>query len=804
MFWNYLKIAWRNVRKSTLLSFICMSGLAIGMAACLLILHYVTFEKSYDRFHDDYERIYRLRYERTDEDGQAVRFASCCPPAAPRIRGEYPEVEKIARIFRYNAVVSHGDRKFLEEKIFFAEPDFFDILKFKFLSGDPTIDLRDAGRAFISLSTALKYFGDQDPIGQILTVDSDTDYHIAGVFEDIPANSHLKFDILLSFENLASRYGPDVMEAWGHTGFYTYLRLQPRTDAQGFEHKLADLVESEFGEVLRAYGLTLDLKLQPLKDIHLTSHFMQEYEINGDRDSVNFLLIIAIFVIIIAWVNYINLATASSSNRAKEVALRKVVGASRKQLRIQFFFEIIILNLVSVLLALVLLDLSLPIFSQVTGTTADYNLWSQGWFWTAIAVMFLVGVFLSGLYPVAVMSSFEPIGTLRGRLGNAARGISLRKCLVVFQFVTAFGLIAGTLAVYKQIVFMKSQDLGFDIEQTLIVKAPRVRDDAFPQKVDTFKEQLLGLTAIKNACFVTEVPGRQILWDAGAIYKAGSNPGQSKNYQIVGTDYNFFNLFNLEFISGRSFSREFPADAEALILNETAVQWLEFDDAEAAVGQQVDYWGNIFTVIGVVKDYHQQSLKAAFEPTIFRLMPYGRGKRGVFAVKLHGEDVRKSVEQVNRFYDNIFPGNPFDYFFLDDYYNQQYRADELFGNVMSIFSLLAIFVTGLGIFGLSSFIVVQRTKEIGIRKVLGATVKNVVLLLTREFFLLIAIANLIAWPITYYVMRRWLDNFAYHTEIGVEIFVVTGVLTLVIAILTVIVQTLNAATADPVDSLRYE
>jgi putative ABC transport system permease protein len=804
MIQNYLKIAWRNVLKSRLLSFISLSGLAVGMAACLLLLHYVTFELSYDKFHDSAERIYRLRYERTDENGEAVRFASCCPPAAPRIRDEYPEVEKIARIFRYRAVVSHDDRKFLEEKIYFAEPDFLDILKFEFISGDPLNGLRESSRAFISRSTALKYFGDQDPTGQILTVNGKTDYRVVGIFEDVPPNSHLKFDFLLSFENIASYYGPEVMEAWGHTGFYTYLRLRPQVDAEIFEKKLLDLVESEFGEVLRHYKLTLELILQPLQDIHLTSHFMQELEMNGDRDAVNFLFIIALFVIIIAWVNYINLSTAASSSRAREIGLRKVVGATRSQLRLQLFLEIFFLNLFSAALALTLVDLSLPFFSQVTGTPPDYNLWGAGWFWTALAVMFLVGVFLPGLYPVVVISSFKPVDALRDKLRYVVNGVALRKCLVVFQFAMAFGLIAGTLVVYKQVTFMKKQELGFNIDQTLVVKAPRVRDEAFNQKVDTFKETLLTQPTIRNVSFVTEVPGRQILWDAGGIHRAGEGVEGGRNYQIVGCDYNFFDLFELDFLRGRQFSREFSTDDKALVLNETAVTWMGFEDVDAAVGQQVDYWGELFTIIGVVKDYHQQSLKAAFEPTLFRLVPYGRGKRGVFAVKLQGQNVPETVAKVDQLYEDFFPGNPFDQFFLDDYFDQQYRTDELLGKVLGIFSLLAIFVTGLGVFGLSFFTVLQRTKEIGIRKVLGADAGSIVFLLTKELLILVAVANLIAWPLSYFIMRRWLDHFANRIELHPDLFVSAALTTFLIALVTIVFQVVKAAAANPVDSLRYE
>lgn len=612
MWSNYFKTAFRNLVKTKLYSTINILGLSIGMAACLLILHYVTFEKSYDRHHQNGERIYRLRYERSSADGSIVQFASCTPPAAPLIRERYPEVEKIARLVDYKGIVSFSNKKFTEEHMYYAEPDIFDIFSFKFIHGDASSHLKNANNAFISSSIAEKYFGNQDPIGKTFTVDQLADFQVTGVFEDVPANSHLKCEILLSYENLASRFGPDITESWGHTGFYTYLRLKPETDAKTFEKKLEDLVESIVGDFQRAFRVVIRLKMQPLLDIHLTSHFMQEFEVNGNRDSVNFLFIIALFIILMAWVNYINLSTARALTRAKEVGLRKVVGASRNQLMVQFFCEILLINLAAILFSMIMVKLALPLFSQITGTPMEYSIWTAGWFWLAVLAMFVAGVFLSGLYPVAVLSSFRPVEVLKGKLGHTARGINLRKILVVFQFLMAFILITGTLAVYLQLNFMKTQDVGFDMNQVLVCKAPRVRTDSFPETLKTFRTQLLNQAGITNFTVSTEVPGRQILWDAGGIMKFGESETEGKNYQIVGIDYDFVPFYNLTMVSGRNFSRLFPADSSALILNETAIHWMGFANAEEAVGQRVSYWGEPFTIVGVMKDFHQQSLKAAF------------------------------------------------------------------------------------------------------------------------------------------------------------------------------------------------
>ena len=800
---NYLKSAYRNLSKEKVFSAVNIFGLTIGMAACLLILHYVSFERSYDSFHPDSERIYRLRYERTSEDGTAARFASCTPPAGKLIRERYTEVEQLGRMLRYSAAVSYEDTRFIEERMFFAEPQLFEVLRFHFIEGELASGISSPNKAFLSESTARKYFGDENPIGKVFSVDKKVDYQVTGLFKDLPPNSHVKIDILLAYENLVSLYGEDFQHAWGHTGMFTYLRTKPGVDPNTFEKKLQQLVEAEFGEGLRYYNITIDLKMQPLRDIHLTSHYMQEFEVNGDRNTVTFLMIIAVFIIIMAWVNYINLSTARSLTRAKEVGLRKVVGATRKQLMVQFFFETILINLFAMIIALGLIGLLTPTFNNFTGMPLQHLLWKQEWLPAAIALMFAVGVVFSGLYPIMVLTSFDPIMVLKGKLGGN-RGINLRKALVVFQFVIALGLISATITVSKQLSFMQNHDLGLDIDQTLVVKAPRVRDNLYGEKFDAFKVAALQHHSIEKISHVTEVPGRQIYWDAGGIRKEGEDAGSSKNYQIVGVDDAFINAFDLKLVAGRSFSKQHPSDKAALILNETAVKWMGFENAESAIGERVNYWGEIFTIVGVLRDYHQQSLKAPFEPHIYRYMPTGRDIRGQFAIKLRGKDLKPAVEMVKKQYDRFFPGNPYEYFFLDEYYNQQYQADRLFGEVFALFSALAIIITSLGIFGLSSFSAAQRTREISIRKVLGASVSRILLLLTRDFLIMLAISFFIAAPLLFLGLNYWLDGYANRMELNSSLFMIPLVTVGGITLLTVSYQTIKSATINPVDALKYE
>jgi len=804
MFRNYLLTALRNLKKTKLFSLINILGLAIGMAACLLILHYVNFENSYDTFNKNADRIYRIRYERYGEDGSAQKFASCAPPVGYLIRERHSEVEKLGRVLHYNAGVSYEDIKFMEEKMYFAEPQFFEIFDFNFISGNPVIELAEPNKTFISQSTANKYFGNENPVGKILSVDKKYNYEVVGIFEDIPINSHIKFDIVLPWKNLETQFGPDYTENWGHSGSFTYVLLKENVTVAEYEKILDAMVDKEIGEDLKQYKMVWKFPLQPIKDIHLTSHYAQEYETNGDKDTVKYLFVIAFFIIIMAWVNYINLSTARSLTRAKEVGLRKVVGASRRQLILQFFTEIILVNFISILIAVIVVLLGTPYFNEITGMTSEFSIWKQQITWITIIGMFVFGIIISGLYPVLALSSFQPVKVFKGKLGNSTKGISLRKGLVIFQFVMAFFLVTATFAVFNQISFMKNQELGFSKDYTLVVKLPRVRDDAFETKAKSFKDKILNFSEISKMCVVTEVPGKQVYWDAGGIYKAGDDVSKSKNYQIVGMDYDFVDVFELELIVGRNFSKEFTNEEDNLIFNETAIKWIGFDSAQEALNQKVNYWGKIYTIVGVLKDYHQQSLKVAFEPHIYKYVPYGRGTRGNFVFKLNTAQMKNTIDLIKSNYDEFFPGNPFDYFFLDEYYNQQYKADELFGSVFGVFSFFAIFVTSLGILGLSSFMAVQRTKEIGIRKVLGANVSKVIVLLSKDFMILIILSFIIALPLTIIGINNWLESFANKMDIAISLYVFPLVIVCLITMLTMGAHVLKAALSNPVESLRFE
>ena len=797
----YFRIAIRSILKNKLYSLINIIGLAAGITSFLLILIYVKYEKSYDSFHKNSNRIYRLRYERSSAEGESVKFASCCPPAALRIRELYPEVETIARIFRYRATVIFGERKYYEERMYFAEPQIFEVFDFKLIAGDSAKGISNANCAFISDAYSKKYFGETNPLGRTIIVDKEMSFVITGIFRNIPGNSHLNFDILLSWPNLITHYGPDIESSWGDTGFFTYFILRPDVNPAEFEEKLKTLVERDFGEVLKSYKLTCDLKVQPLTDIHLKSHFMQELDVNGNIDTVIFLNIVAFFILIIAWVNYINITTARSLTRATEVGLSKVAGASRGQLIGQFFVETFLVNLTAFITSLVLLLLLFPLFCNLSGISSDYALWKEGWFWLTFSALFFLSVLLSGIYPVFVLTSFKASEVIKGKYIHSRGGILIRKALVVVQLLMAISLITCTIFVFSQVRFLQNRDKGISISDILAVRAPRVRDAAFGSKLLSFREELIKNQIITKFSVGTEVPGRQILWDAGGIFRVGSD--QSKNYQIVGIDYDYLDLLEAKIIAGRSFDRSF-SDSSSLILNEKATKWMGFGSPGEAVNQMVNYWGKIYTIVGVVKDYRQQSPKDAFEPHIFRFMPHGRDIRGFFIMKIFPGSEKSVLKLVGEKYMEFFPDNPFVYFFLDEYYEQQYKNEKLMGNVFGAFALLSIIVTCLGVFGLTSFLMLQKTKEISMRRVVGSSVLGIILLFSRDFVRITLIAFIIAVPLCYYWLSEWLKTFETKMEISVLNFVIPFVLTLVFSLITIGLIVARTASLSPSENLRNE
>lgn len=804
---NYFKIALRNLLKNKVFSFINILGLAIGIAACLLILQYVQWELSYDDFHANKENLYRVKQSRYNKGVLTTEWAAGCGAAGYELKEGFEEVDEYATLRPSQGVVIYkeapgGPVRFKEEKMFFATASFLPMFSFDLLQGDEATALEAPYTAVISQSAAQRYFGAEDPIGKRISVNDENEYEVTGVFQDVPENSHLKFDLLFSYSTFVGWVGEEVITAWQWDGFYTYLKLKDGTDPKALEEKFPALIEAKAGEELAEYDSDMDFYLQPLTDIHLTSNYMMEAEVNGDQDAVYALMIIAIFIILIAWVNYINLSTAKSVDRAKEVGIRKVMGSQRTQLIRQFMAESVLLNVLAVIIAIVLVLVSYRYFSSLIGQELTLSLFLTPSFWWFLLGIFVIGAFFSGIYPAFVLSAFKPVQVLKGKMSTSKNGVVLRKTLVVLQFAASVFLIAGTLIVYRQIMYMQEQELGVAIDQTLVIEAPSVVDDSvYADRVEGFKSALTSNTAIKAATASTAVPGNKPGWNAGGIRLLSQDETESNQYRVIGIDYDFLDAFQLEMVAGRNFSRDFGTDEGAVLFNQSAIKLLGFDEVEEALNEEIFFWGDTFKIVGVVKDYHQESLKADFDPLIFRLMP---ASRSFFSLKVETAHLPETITAAREVWDSYFPGNPFSYFFLDDHFNQQYEADLRFGQTFGFFALLAIFVACLGLFGLSSFMAVQKTKEIGIRKVLGSSVSGIVALLSKDFVRLVIIASVVSLPIVYFVMQSWLSDYAFRIEIAWWLLLTPVILVLLIALFTISFQTVRAALADPAKSLRYE
>jgi putative ABC transport system permease protein len=798
---NYLTIAFRNLLRHRIFSLVNVFGLAIGMAACLLILQYVRFELSYDRFHAQGSRIYRIP-SGSYLAGGALDYidAGNSPAVGPALKREFPEVADFVRLnpFYDGAVIANGDVKFREEKLYYADPSVLTVFSFPFLKGDCLTALQSPNTVVLTETTARKYFGAEDPVGKVILLNGKKSLMITGVLKDIPVNSHLQFGLLVSFSTFAQGVKENLEENWGWYNFFTYVLLRPQADPKAVEAKLPAFVEKHKGDEMRKNNYWEKFILQPLSDIHLNSSIAYEVDVRGDRKSVYSLAIIAAFILLIAWVNYVNLSTAKATERAKEVGVRKVTGASRSQLIRQFLLESIFLNVLAALLAGLITAIFLPFFGQLVGKTVPFALLDDLPSTLGMLAALGTGTLLSAFYPAFVLSAFKPIFALKGSSSGTRQGAFLRKSLVVFQFAASIALIAGTLVVYQQLEFMRKQEVGMNLAQTLVIRAPNVRDSTYAENKEVFKTELLRNAAVRSATISSDIPGEKIINATGDVWREGAKIRSTGTYALNFVDKDFVPSFQLDLVAGRNFS---ATDKQAVLLNEAAIQLLGFKSAQEAIQQKITLRDDEKTIIGVVKNFHQESLRNRFEPTI---LVGSKARSSYFSLKVNPENLAETIAATKATYDRYFPGNPFEYFFLDEFFSRQYQADQQFGRVFGVFTALAIGVAALGLFGLASFMATQRTKEIGIRKVLGATVTNIVGLLSRDFLKLVLIAFLLAIPVAWYTMNQWLQNYAFRIQIGWWVFVLAGIFALFIALLTISYQALNAALANPVKSLRTE
>jgi putative ABC transport system permease protein len=803
---NYLKTAWRNFFKHKSFTFLNVIGLSLGMVASLLILEYVKYERNYDTFHSKAEDIYRVQYNGWQNGKLRFECAAAVPAVGPALKNNFPEVMRFTRLFPVSGVVSyespdHGLISFMENKMQIADSSVFEIFDFPLIHGDKQTVLEGPNKAVISQKAARKYFGETDPVGKTITWDGRNKFEVTGIFKDIPTHSHIKFDFLFSYQTLNQQSNNDSETSWGWYDFNTYILLQPDTDVKALQSKWNDLVRKERSEEWKKYNQFQEFILQPMLDIHLKANLLQESqpEERGDSDSVYALSSIAFFILLIAWVNYINLATARSFDRANEVGVRKAMGALKNQLMYQFLAEALLVNLLAAILAVLAVRALWPLFSDLSGRPIPLGYMLQPDFWLLVVGLFLVGTLLSGFYPSVILSSFKPVAVLKGKVMRTSQGNLLRKSLVVFQFVASVMLISGSIIVYQQLNFMHNQSLGFDMNETLVLKGPGAVDSTYAQKMESFKAEVLRIPGVKSMTASTNVPGDEIFWASGIRRMAEGTDKIISGY-TVGIDHDYISSFNLKLAAGRSFDRQYTNEKKSVIINRAMAEALDFADPNAAIGEKV-IQRDTLEIVGVLENYHQMSLKEAVSPLVFRFRPQATS---FYAFKTEGNTYQQILGAMEEPWKSFFPGNPMDHFFLDQFFDRQYESDKQFGRIFSLFTILAIFIACMGLFGLASFMTMQRTKEIGIRKVLGSSPSRIVLLLSKGFIQLVLIANLIAWPLAWISMNKWLQSFPYRIDINLMLFVLAGAGVVIIAFISVGVQTWKAAWVNPAQTLKYE
>jgi putative ABC transport system permease protein len=803
MIQSYLTSVWRYISRNKGFTAINILGLVTGMTAFMLIGQYVRHELSYDDFWTHKDRVYRVRLDRYNKGEVTTQWAAGCIGIGPDLQRDFPEVESYTRLKKSQALLSHGDVFFREDGVYYTSQDFFKVFGYHLSEGVDSTALKAPNQMVLSRSLARKYFGDGSPLGKTMRNNGETEYLITGVFEDLPGNTHMKIDALLSFQTYARLLGrkdESELNEWQWDGFLTYVLLAPRVDPAGFQAKLPAYVEKRAGEDLKNQDAGMVFHIQPLTDIHLDSDYIGEFKANGSRQTANFLSIIAVLVILIAWINYVNLSTAKSIERAREVGVRKVMGSFRRQLVQQFLFESLLMNAAAVTVAIALVWALTPWFSELTGRRLEFTLIREPMFWALTGSVIIGGALLSGLYPAFILSSFRPVEVLKGKFRNTNQGVLFRKGMVVIQFVASITLIVGTYTVYQQIQYMRDQQLGISIEQTVVLRPPNVTDSTYLSKFEFFKQRIVQYPEVSRMAASTAVPGERPDWNAGGIRRLSQRPEEANQYRVIMMDHDFGPLIGMEAVAGRLFSGESPNEGRNVMLNESGARLMGFTKFDEAINDQINFWGDTFRIVGVVKNYRQESLKKEFEPLIFR---YGQGQ-GFYAVKFKTANVRESMARFEKDWKDLFPGNPFEYFFLDEFYNGQYKADQQFGKAFGLFSGLAIFIAALGLFGLSSLTALQRTKEIGVRKVLGASTGGIIAMVSRDYLILIGIAILFATPVAFWVMTGWLSEFANRIPLSWWIFAAPSLLVVAIALLTVSIHTLKAARTNPATSLRYE
>ncbi len=810
MLTNYFKTAFRSLWRNRQFTFINIAGLTLGIAVFLFIMQYVAFEWGANRFNKNYNAMYRVNVRYKEGNTAYV-----LPPGfAPIIKQQFPEIVNYTRVadgvadgvITYNGDHSSDNQVIRQDNTKYVDGSFLTLFSFPIVSGNAS--LSQPRTLALSETVSHKLFGSADAVGKTLMVSNqfgNTPYTVNAVYR-LPQESDVKADVLLSLQTLASaasRNGNDWADPNGTDNGFTSIYLHLRNDAN------AALLSGNITQFVRSINPASKkdqdvVYLQPFSELHLAPSFTYPYQTYGNLLLVVVFACIAVLILLIAWLNYINLSTAQALSRAKEVGVRKVLGASRTQLMFQHLTETFLLTTAGTLLALLLVTALQPVFNGFTGAQLSLSVLNNGIFWLAVLMMIVIGSLLSGSYVAFILTSFEPSNTIRSKGNISVKGLSVRKALVIFQFTASIVFIIATAVLYSQLQFMKNESLGMNLNQLLVIQGPTVSSEDQAEKNGSFKNSLSQLPFVKKQTASNNVPGVGYNFFANGISKiTATDADKKKMYSMFICDQNFFDTYGISFAQGNAFSK---SDAERswnnvrkVIINETAARQLGFDPKKNLAGEKIN-WGSPFEIIGVVKDYHHLSLKEPVQPTLY----LGSVSFGFFTIQTNTKNMQSKMATLKDLYAKTFPGNPFDYFFADEKYDEQYRTDQQLGKVFIASALVAIFIACLGLFGLAAFSARQRIKEIGIRKVLGASVANITALLSKDFIKLVLIAIVIACPLAYWAMHQWLQNFAYRTDIGVWIFLVSGILAVVIALITISFQSIKAAIANPVKSLRTE
>ena len=805
---NYLKIALRNIFKYKFYSFINIFGLTTGIAVSLLISFYIFDELSYDKFHTDADRIYQV-YLKGVLQGKPIEGANTCAPIAAASVEEIPAVESATRITLWrDVVIRYQDKIYTEKKFLLADSNFFSFFSFKLLEGNPHKILNGPNQIVMTETSAGKYFGykpgkGESPVGKMVQMGTDrTNCEIVGIMKDPPKNSHFTFDMVYSMTS----WEFSKRTNWTSNSLYTYIKLREHADPEAVQKNITAMSDKHVGpEILKFLGITLEkwragggdygYHIQPMLDIHLFSKVESNIEPPGNIAYVYLLSAISIFIILIACINFMNLATARSAGRAKEVGIRKTVGATRKSMILQFLLESIIISIISTVLAIGVLWLALPYLNQLTGKSIGIGYLGSGNSLTVIFILMIIVGVMAGSYPAFYLTSFQPSKVLKGISLKGTKGGRIRNMLVIFQFTISIALIVSTLIIYKQLKLVQQKNLGFDKENVLIIDNTRTLGN----NKAAFKKRLKSLAGVKNASIANFVPPHV---HSNSVYFPNGNQDKSTLFYQIYADQDYFSTLGLKMFSGRFFSEDFPSDSSAVVINKKGMEAVGWSSHEGNRMAEPNRDGSLefHDVIGVTEDFNFSSLHSEIEPLIIFLADWGN----LMPVRLAPGDINEKISDIEDIWKEMVPGEPFDYSFLDQDFESLYRAEHRLGKLFIIFTSLAIFIACLGLFGLATFIAEQRSKEIGIRKAMGASVPSVVILLTKEFTKLVLISLVIAIPAVIFLMKWWLQNFAYKTNIGFISFMIGGVGALFIAWITISYHSIRAARANPTVALKYE